>query len=572
MLNPDSIERLIKIGLPEVYVERKQILISSDKSEFHTTDFCIDNLPINQCYRISQKFHEIKIIISSGKLFISKYDWIIWYEYYSILEPSGYLLILTEKNYDELNIPEYFQSKFKLLNQFHVEQNTYCFCLQKTDVCNLYKLDDIQKWSFGFITNGSKNEFINEQINRIANLGLDEWEVVICGTFELSLSHQEHVKYIPFTEQDDKGWITRKKNLICQAATYENLVILHDRYIIPLDFLEKMKLWGNNFDLLGARQIYYPSPLDRTPIRCQDWMTYSRPLEVEKKDRSCDNIGLLQAEDWDKWCYITGGLYIVKRSLMLKVPQDEDLFWNEVEDIKFCHDFTKAGYLIRFNPYLIFESVSYRWTALAVQYNQNQHQLGEKRISQETLTYWYLLLLDLLFLSNEIKQALNLFADDFLNKIKHNILHNPNNCLNKIQRYDITKVGQLKQFCQEILLMPQVYESIKNIDKVTQTRLAFNLILGRSPSPHEEVIWLEKHKPFDEIVIDLLSLPDFQYKISNNARAKYTKEQNYNLLLKIILLIKPLILFVIALITNLVIFNPQIFVLTKKIIKTIIFK
>lgn len=550
-------------------------------SEVFKTLLHFDTAPINQSYRLSnqvkQKTLNLKTIISVNRFFNTKHDEIILYEYFHSLQEDGFLLIaIPSYSYDFdyqnqciENLCNSTRSLFEILNIKKTESGSI-FCLKKNNYL-IPEKSTYQKWTFGFITNGTKNEFINNQIERIASLGLDEWEVIVCGTFTLTSSSQKHVRYIPFTEKDDKGWITKKKNLICQAATYENLVILHDRYIIPLDFVEKMEAWGNDFDLLGARQIYHPSQLDRTPIRCQDWMTYSRPLEAEKEDRSCDNIGLLEPHDWDKWCYITGGVYIVKRSLMLKVPQDEDLFWNEVEDIKFCHDFTKAGYLIRFNPNLVFESISYRWPALVIQYRQNPYQLGKKTTSQETLIYWYLILLDSLFLSKEIQQALNQFANDFFYKIKKEIVKNPNFDFKETVCPEIINFRQLNQWCTEVMITPLISESIKNLDEVTQTRLAFNLIIGRPPSPNEEVVWVEKHKKFEDIVGDLLFGAEFQYRIRSAARAKYTPNSNDDLLLKIISIFKPLILLIIAIFINLIIISDyRLFRFVKKLIKKII--
>ena len=43
---------------------------------------------------------------------------------------------------------------------------------------------------------------------------------------------------ISFTEKDDLGWITRKKNLIAETAKFENLAIVHDRIFFETDWYE----------------------------------------------------------------------------------------------------------------------------------------------------------------------------------------------------------------------------------------------------------------------------------------------------------------------------------------------
>ncbi|MGM3307621.1 hypothetical protein ACSQ6I_16910 [Anabaena sp. WFMT] len=577
MFNKELIEQLMeKFCLS--HIDKQNTLITStlrdEKTDFEDSCFLFDNSLINQCYRISMSFKEsdIHLLISINSLFMTKYDPLILYEYYHTLNSSGYLLIVTECEPD-LTFLEIHKNHFRFINQLKlfIDKKLFCLCLQKISTTNLSNQSDIKKWTFSYITNGTKNDFINTQIQRIETLGLLEWEVIICGKYELPLLGKKHIKYIPFSENDDKGWITKKKNLICEKAKYENLVILHDRYIIPLDFVEKMEQWGNDFDLLGAKQIYYPSHLDPTPVRCQDWMTYARPLETEKKDRSCDSVGILEPQDWDQWCYITGGIYIVKRSLMLKVPQDESLFWNEVEDIKFCHDFTKAGYLVRFNPYLEFESVSYRWPALVIQYSQNPHQLGIKTTSKETLLYWYFYLLDYLLVYKEIKTALHQLGSDFLQKIKSVVVNDENLELHQVNLSTVKNIRELNNGCIDILNTPSVCQAVKDIDIVTQTHLAFNLVLGRRPSPYEEYIWGSKNLLFVNMVSDLLYETEFQYRIRTLARSIHISKTGDILVIRCLSVVKPLILIVIMTSINLTRNNLKRFNFIKKIIKKIMF-
>ena len=537
----------------------------------------IESGVLDQTYRISKHFYNSNInsIISINKFFQTKYDKILLYEYYNIIFKDGYLLIVTESQkydqaYNSISSDLRFYKNNKIFDflDSNITDN-YCFFLLKKH--NLERPQScLKKWTFGFITNGTKDEFINKQIQRIADLKLLEYQVVICGTYKCRISNS-CVKYIHFTEYDNKGWITKKKNLICESAMYENVVILHDRYIIPLDFLEKMEQWGNDFDLLGAKQIYYPSPLNPTPVPCQDWMTYTRPLEAEKKDRSCDSVGILEPQDWDQWCYITGGVYIVKRSLMLKVPQDESLFWNEVEDIKFCHDFTKAGYLVRFNPYLEFESVSYRWPALVIQYSHNPHQLGTKTTSKETLLYWYFYLLDYLLVYKEIKTALHQLGSDFLQKIKSVVVNNENLELHQANLSTVKNIRELNSLYIDILNNPLVSQTINDIDRLTQIHLAFNLVLGRRPSPYEEYIWGSKNQLFVNMVSDLLYETEFQYRIRTLARSTHVSKTGDILVLRCLSVVKPLILLVIMTSINLTRTNLKRLKFVKKIIKKFMF-
>ncbi|MCY7332687.1 MAG: hypothetical protein LH649_08520 [Pseudanabaena sp. CAN_BIN31] len=326
---------------------------------------CIsDEVTIDQNYRLSKKCQDknIKLILSVDRLFYTKFDRIIINEYFYSLKESSYLMIITRSDfpnsvqYLKKVLSEEYKGVFRFVNSAKVNSCEIAI-FQKTEFKRVVE-GDIKKWTFGFIGNGKRDQFISEQIECIKKLPLKEWEVIICGTYNLPII-DENITYIPFTENDDKGWITKKKNLIAQAASNENLIILHDRYFIPDNFVEKMEEWGNDFELLGAKQILYRSPLRIYKARIQDWMMSPFAVHIDKDTRWKFSYFFLDYNDWDILAYIPGGIFIVKRSLMLRIPQDEQMFWNSPEDIKFCQDFAASGYCLRINTLLEFETASF---------------------------------------------------------------------------------------------------------------------------------------------------------------------------------------------------------------------
>jgi hypothetical protein len=290
-------------------------------------------------------------------------------------------------------------------------------------------------------------------------------------------------------------------------------------------------------------------------------------LETEKIDRSCSDIGILDPRDFDKWCYITGGVYIVKRSLMLQIPQDENLFWNDVEDIKFCHDFTKEGYLIRFNPKLEFESASYRWPPLVLQYRYNQHKLGKKITSRETLLYWYFVLLDTLLLSKEIESSINQFRESFLTNVNTDEIKD----LDKINLERVKNFKDLDNWCKSILLQYSICKATDVIEASAQIQLAFKIVIGRSPSSYEESMWLQKKQTFPQMVSDLVTGKEFQYKIRSNARLKYKINSKDIVLIKFISSVKPFILTILWILIDFISSSKNRLRFIKKLIKKLIF-
>jgi hypothetical protein len=362
---------LNKLEFPLTFEQEGSIVISkspesqiSIKNNTNNSLYIFDEKIINQNYRLSKECTDknIRLIVSVDRLFWTKFDKIIINEFFYSLQENAYLVFINSPKFRNTEqclkkqLFDDYKGSFKFVSTTEIA-DCEIVAFQKTSVPRVAE-SDIKKWTFGFIGNGKKDKFIAEQIERIKKLPLKEWEVIICGTYNLSIDH-ENVKYIHFTENDNKGWITKKKNLIAQAASYENLIILHDRYIIPEDFVEKMDEWGNDFELLGAKQFLYRSPLRIYPARIQDWMMSPYGVQLDKDVRWKFSYFFLEYDDWDILAYIAGGIFIVKKSLMLKVPQDEDMFWYSPEDIKFCQDFTTNGYCLRINTELQFETVSF---------------------------------------------------------------------------------------------------------------------------------------------------------------------------------------------------------------------
>ena len=85
-------------------------------------------------------------------------------------------------------------------------------------------------FSFGIITNGDNDNYINQIIDSIEVQNIPNYEIIIVGATKVS---RVNTTIIPFDESVKAMWITKKKNLITLNAKYENLVFLHD-YIYQL--------------------------------------------------------------------------------------------------------------------------------------------------------------------------------------------------------------------------------------------------------------------------------------------------------------------------------------------------
>ncbi len=193
--------------------------------------------------------------------------------------------------------------------------------------------DSITKWTFGIIANGQRDENVDRMIDAINAQGIPRLQIIVCGKYANEKGHR--IRYIPFSEKDEQGWITRKKNLIMENAEYENVMVMHDRIFLGKGWYAGMKKYGNYFDVLSCVLI-----ASKTGKRAGDWMA-NIPMIA----------GHLDYSDWDEKGRINGTHIILKKSVWGKTPWNEYLFWNEAEDFELSERQHAMGIVPRFNPY-----------------------------------------------------------------------------------------------------------------------------------------------------------------------------------------------------------------------------
>lgn len=219
-----------------------------------------------------------------------------------------------------------------------LSQNTQIFVVKKT-IPTIIPGDTMNKWSFGIITNGKRDQWMDRIIRSIKKQNIPNYEIIICGSYHTR--KEKECKYFEFKERDEKGWITKKKNIIIQNARYENICIVHDRAIFPSNWYHLMKQYGNCFEAICNKQLY-------KDVRAYDWVTLGGPLGTQYK------IDLLDYRDWDWWSYIGGLQLITKRSIVKNILFDETRYWNGAEDADISFRLRDAGYIARITPAYIY--------------------------------------------------------------------------------------------------------------------------------------------------------------------------------------------------------------------------
>ncbi len=318
----------------------------------------IDNL-----FRLNPKYKQeiLDFVYLTNFLKKSQYAPILLKEAFFILKPKGYLII-EYKPTKEINFQSMenlfwwlFKGNYNILKHTQAEKSQ--LIIQKKKAIFLPN-DSINKWSFGIITNGQRDDWLESIITSIKKQKIPQYEIIVCGKYRKR--PEKNFVYIDFNERSDQGWITKKKNLIAEKAQFENLCLIHDRLIFNSNWYKGMKKYGNAFEILGCIQE------EKTGARAGDWVTFGGPIHKLYK------IATLDYKEWDYYMYLSGQMVIIKKSMFEKVLLDETRYWVNLEDVDFSFRTRDAGFIIRFNPYSSFTTLAWRYGYTPSRYNPSK--------------------------------------------------------------------------------------------------------------------------------------------------------------------------------------------------------
>lgn len=209
-------------------------------------------------------------------------------------------------------------------------------------------------FDFGIITDGSRNDNVLKFISSIeAALAGHEIDVrvFVCGPFDALPEFGDRAFQIVAldgeTKFDNKGWITKKKNLIVQASAAENILIVHDRYILSPEFFDQMIEYGSDFGVVVPFQ--HTSKGKRFP----DWVTLSSRWTWTPSH-------LMARDDFNQNMYVNGGAILAKRALLVEHSWNELLFWSQGEDVELTRRMQQAGIVPAYADTVQLEVIEFR--------------------------------------------------------------------------------------------------------------------------------------------------------------------------------------------------------------------
>lgn len=181
----------------------------------------------------------------------------------------------------------------------------------------------------------------------------NNYEIILCGgnidfpTLKSWKIDGPRIVIIPFGEEG-KPWITRKKNLMAAAARYDNLVILHDYYMLDDEWYYGLVHYTNRnpkWELLINPTLTFEG------AKHSDWLVDQKYMDImldQNPDIAKELKDIAPNENGPRWVcglpyeetdlkhiqYISGGAIIAKRYVLMDNPLDENLRWGDAEDLE----------------------------------------------------------------------------------------------------------------------------------------------------------------------------------------------------------------------------------------------
>jgi hypothetical protein len=206
-------------------------------------------------------------------------------------------------------------------------------------------------FTFGIITAGNNDTILSMVIESIIKQNIPCYEIIIVGN--TSISH-EYIKRIEFDESIRPNWITRKKNVICEHAMYDNIVLLHDYVVLCDDWYHGFLQFGSDFKVCVTKI----KTIDGTRFR--DYTIFPADLGEPYVSRALLPYDYPITKNINKLLYISGTYYVIKKKIALEYPLNEHLCWGHGEDTEFSKRLIDHDIIIQCNSYSTVQLQKYK--------------------------------------------------------------------------------------------------------------------------------------------------------------------------------------------------------------------
>jgi len=182
-------------------------------------------------------------------------------------------------------------------------------------------LENKKGFTFGIITSVHSQYYLVDCVRSIIemNIPYENYEIIIVGN--CNIPSQGNITVIPFNEYIKPLWITKKKNIITENSSFENISYSHDYIEFDRQWYEGFLKFGDDWDICMNHMLN----LDGT--RGLDWMGLP-------DDPVYGNVVFPYEYKGSKGMYVPGNYWVAKRKVMQEFPLNEDFVWDEGEDIE----------------------------------------------------------------------------------------------------------------------------------------------------------------------------------------------------------------------------------------------
>lgn len=283
----------------------------------------------------------------------------ICWDYLNALTVGGQVQVIASKpkTYFDLTYPAQFMTRIGE----HRTGNAYLITYEKNQPTSCEAQAGLDAWSFCIPTGGDDASFLNAAVERILALDIAQKEIVLCGTPGANFRFPNEVRVIPDPCKGGPLFLGAKKNALARAAAHQNLCIVHDRLLLPTDFLDAIKRYGDGFGFATLPSLYFEDHNMSRGYRYSDYHSmgfrgrnlllatdtsvsatqddFTTPFAPALVPATCANGQFRYTPLYDRaeFSYATGSLYICKQSTWLTCSQHEALSWDAYEDVEHAY-------------------------------------------------------------------------------------------------------------------------------------------------------------------------------------------------------------------------------------------
>jgi hypothetical protein len=274
-------------------------------------------------------------------------------------------------------IEKLFPNEFTIVSQTKIEPNYWVISFARIEYLKEYYIAEHTGWTFGLLTLGDRQEGVRKFISSIEKYCNEPYEIIIVCPQKIDfLTEHKNVLLVKFSERDSLGWITKKKNMVCNYATYSDILVCHDRFLLTETFFEKFKTWGYSYGIAAPRVILSNGK------RSLDWAM------VSSQNYVWSSGGQLNYRTYSEFAYCPGGATLIRKSFWKKHKWNESIYWNEHEDVELCRRVQRYGDIIYLaDSYLVTNSDRWLNVNYDIPHNQNTEIILGKAVGEQVRIY-----------------------------------------------------------------------------------------------------------------------------------------------------------------------------------------